>query len=103
MIFEALYESAQRGELLLIDGGYCRYHLKADGFLTIYEIIATKKGSGTKLLNILKCIRYAKWIIARCPADLESNQWYEKKEFTKIATERTIKNNREINVWCLIL
>lgn len=26
MIFEALFESAERGELILVDGGFCHWH-----------------------------------------------------------------------------
>ena len=44
MIFETLYESAQRGELLLVNGGMCHWHLRRDGQLTIREIISTRPG-----------------------------------------------------------
>lgn len=44
MIFEVLYESALKGELILIDNGYCRYGQKVDGEVVIYEIISLKKG-----------------------------------------------------------
>ncbi len=43
MIFDALYESVERNELLLIDGGFCHFHLRKDGQLTIQK---------HKLLNI---------------------------------------------------
>ncbi len=43
MIFEALYESAKRGELLLVEGGMCRWHLRRDGVLVIHRYDATKR------------------------------------------------------------
>lgn len=39
MIFETLCESAKRDELILVDGGFCHWHLRRDGQLTIREII----------------------------------------------------------------
>lgn len=43
MIFETLNESNERGELLLVNGGMCHYHLRRDGQLTIREIIVWKE------------------------------------------------------------
>ena len=54
MCFEQLYESAKRNELTLIDGGMCHWHLRRDGQLTIREIIATRRGAGTEILNSLR-------------------------------------------------
>lgn len=99
MIFETLWESSKNGELLLIDGGFCHFHLRKDGQLTIREIISQKKGCGTKMLNILKTID-ADSIFAKCPADLESNGWYEKMGFKLTGTEVS-KNGRKINHWTL--
>ena len=97
MIFETLYRSAKRGELLLIDGGFCHWHLRRDGQLTIREIIATRKGAGSEMLEILKQ-QPAESIFAKCPADLEANAWYAKKGFKLIHTETT-KAGRRINLW----
>lgn len=99
MIFDPLYESAQRGELLLIDGGFCHWHLRRDGRLTIREIIATRKGAGTEILAILKT-KGASAITAKCPAHLPSNAWYERKGFALQGTETT-RTGRPINVWVL--
>jgi hypothetical protein len=30
MIFEALHDAAKRGELLLVSGGFCHWHLRRD-------------------------------------------------------------------------
>jgi hypothetical protein len=39
MIFVALEEAASKGQLLLIDGGMCRFHKRKDGVTVIREII----------------------------------------------------------------
>ena len=44
MIFESLMDSVERGELLLVDGGFCNWHLRRDGQLTIREIWLNQPG-----------------------------------------------------------
>lgn len=39
MIFEALWDVAQKDELILVDGGLLGYHLCKDNQITIREII----------------------------------------------------------------
>ena len=102
VIFETLYESAQRGELLLLTGGFCHWHLRRDGQVTIREIIATRRGAGNEMLAQLKCIPGAKSIFAKCPTNLEANAWYAKKGFTCEATEQT-QTGRELCHWRLPL
>lgn len=98
--FENLLESAQMGELLLVEGGMCRYHLRRDRQLTIYEIIVTIPGMGigSAILDTLMDIPGVKTIVAKCPADLPSNGWYERKGFYLIQKERT-QSGRLLNVW----
>lgn len=98
MIFDTLQESNAKGELLLLDGGYCRYHLRRDGQLTIYEIISQRPGVGTALLDRLVCVEGARFLLARCPATLPSNAWYERRGFVRTAIERTARGT-ELNVW----
>ena len=101
MIFETLYESSKRNELLLIDGGFCHWHLRRDGQLTIREIISTKPGAGSKMLDILKT-KDAHSIFAKCPEDLEANKWYQKKGFVLEGMEIT-KSGRKLKLWRLFL
>lgn len=101
MIFEAIHDAAKRGELILLDGGFCRYHLRRDGQLTIHEIISLRHGVGSTILAYLKRTG-ARCLVAKCPADLNSNQWYERKGFVLVSTEVT-KTGREVNVWKLVL
>jgi hypothetical protein len=102
MIFETLWESAQKGELLLVDGGMCHFHLRRDGQLTIREIISVRPGAGLVMLNHLKQTPGALLLFAKCPAELESNAWYAKRGFTNEGTETT-KNGRSLNLWRLQL
>ncbi len=100
MIFETLYESAQRGELLLIDGGICHWHLRRDGQLTIREIISTRQGAGSAMLSILRTIPGAVSLFAKCPVDLAANDWYARRGFADVGREIT-KSGRELRLWRL--
>jgi hypothetical protein len=100
MIFETLYESSQRNELLLIDGGFCHWHMRRDGQLTIREIISTRPGAGKEMINVLKAIPNKTSIFAKCPADLPANGWYEHMGFVLEGTEQT-QSNRTLKLWRL--
>jgi GNAT superfamily N-acetyltransferase len=106
MIFETLWESAQRGELVLTTGGLCHFHLRRDGQLTIREIIVLPEfqglGAGTEMLKILQKKKGVKSIFAKCPVELEANEWYRRKGFALEGTETT-KTGRELNLWRLSL
>lgn len=101
MIFETLFDSAKRGELLLVDGGLCHWHLRKDRQLTIREIISIRKGAGSQMLEALKA-KPAESIFAKCPSDLEANNWYQKKGFQLEGVETT-KSGRRLNCWRLPL
>jgi len=79
--FESLYEAVKHHELTLVDGGMCHWHLRHDGQLTIREIISTKSGAGLQMLNRLKSVPGATSIFAKCPSDLDSNEWYSRRGF----------------------
>jgi len=106
MIFEALNEAAERGELLLVDGGMCDYHLRRDGQVTIREIIVLperrRQGIGTAMLNTLKQIPGATSIFAKCPWDLAANDWYHCRGFADEGLEAT-KTGRWLRLWRLQL
>lgn len=102
MIFESLYASAQRGELLLVEGGMCHWHLRRDGQLTILEIISLQPGVGSRMLQYLAARPGAKTLFAKCPVDLPSNAWWLKRGFTLVRTERT-RTGRLLNCYELKL
>lgn len=101
MIFETLWESARRGELLLVDGGMCHWHLRRDGQITIREIISTRPGAGQEMLTLLRQFGEtagATSIFAKCPADLEANGWYRRRGFVDEGVEVT-KTGRKLRLW----
>jgi N-acetylglutamate synthase-like GNAT family acetyltransferase len=107
MIFEALSESAEAGELILVHDGMLRFHRRRDGVVTIREILVLPRGQrkhiGTQMLFQLKMtVPGAKAIVARCPANLESNGWYARMGFQRVANE-SARSGREIAVWRLDL
>lgn len=102
MIFDALYESAQRGELLCVDGGIANWHLRRDGQLTIREIISTRPGAGSAILERLRQTPGARCIVAKCPAWLPSNAWYQRRGFV-LDGEETTRTGRKLNRWRLTL
>jgi hypothetical protein len=101
MIFETLYESAKRGELLLVSGGFCHWHLRRDGQLTIREIISLRPGAGFEMLEILKR-KPATSIFAKCPVDLDANSRYSRRGFV-CENQETTRNARVLNHWRLAL
>lgn len=106
MIFETLNASNERGELLLVDGGMCHWHLRRDKQLTIREILVQKnlqgQGIGTDMLRILRQVPEAESVFAKCPADLRANDWYLSRGFVLEETEFT-KSGRAVNHWRLDL
>lgn len=100
MIFDALMESALRGELLLIDNGFCHWHLRRDGQLTIREIISTRPGAGSEMLARLKRTPGATSVFAKCPVELAANRWYQRRGFVCEGQETT-KSGRRLNLWRL--
>ena|SRR3972149_190501 len=102
MIFEILYESSKRGELLLINGGFCHWHWRQNGQLTIREIISTHPGAGNEMLTYLKQVPGTISIFAKCPVELEANIWYAKRGFIQEAQEIT-RTGRLLNHWRLYL
>lgn len=111
MIFETLHEAAKRGELILVYGGLCHYHVctRGDkkGQLTIGEIIVIPemqgRGTGTFILFKLREVAQnhnCNRLLAKCPADLPANGWYKKRLFELVGTEKT-KTGRVLNVWVL--
>lgn len=102
MIFETLHESSQRGELLLIAGGFCHWHLRVNGQLTIREIISQRPGAGQEMLNFLRQRPGALSLFAKCPADLPANAWYERRGFVYEGEEVT-RSGRKLLLWRLWL
>jgi len=106
MIFERLWESAKRNELILVDGGLCHWHLRTDGQITVREMIVLpdrqRQGIGSRMLYMLRQQTQASNIYLKCPSDLAANGWYEHKGF-KFAGEETSATGRRMTCWRLDL
>ena len=106
MIFETLNEAAEQGELMLVDGGMCHWHLRRDRQLTIREIIVLperqREGIGTAMLEQLKIVEGANSIFAKCPYDLAANEWYHRQGFMDDGIETT-RTGRWLRLWRLQL
>lgn len=98
MIFETLNESAARGELMLVENGFCHWHLRNDGQLTIREIISTRRGAGSLMLRRLESTIGATSLLAKCPVNLPANQWYTRKGF-HVERMETTKTGRKLLNW----
>lgn len=106
MIFQVLNDAAKAGELLLVDGGMCHFHIRMDGQLTIREIIVLpdrrSQGVGVNLLQQLARRPGVRSIFAKCPVELAANGWYERVGFIEGDRERT-RTGRELRTWRLTL
>ncbi|MDE2102922.1 MAG: GNAT family N-acetyltransferase [Patescibacteria group bacterium] len=95
MIFAALNEAAEKGELLLVDGGMARYHLRKDGWVVIRELIVLpvwrRRGIGKKLVETI-IARHRAPVRARCPCDYQANQFWKAMGFN-------LSVPGKINVW----
>jgi GNAT superfamily N-acetyltransferase len=106
MIFEILTDAMAHGELILVEGGFCNWHLCRNGQLTIREIMVLPErrgqGVGRGMLETLKQTPGATSIFAKCPVDLPSNGWYRAMGFENVGAETT-PSGRELNLWRLPL
>lgn len=101
MVLNALVEAHKQGELILIDGGFCRWHLLKNGQITIYEIFSMRQGAGSEILEMLKK-KQADSIFAKCPVNYPSNKWYRRKGFHLEEVQSDRKGN-ELYCWRLTL
>lgn len=108
MIFDILHEFAEKGWLIVVDGGLCRYGIRRDFVLVIYEILVLpekqRQGVGSNILAKLKDAarrHHVTAIMAKCPERLAgANVWYAARGFKKVAVEKT-KKGAAVNVWQL--
>lgn len=97
MIFVAMAEAADRGELILTRDGLLRWHLRRDGVVVVREIIVLpfrrRTGVGRAMLAELFEANPGRTVRARCPEVYESNGFWRRMGFALIATDKGV------NVW----
>lgn len=102
MIFAALSEAAENGELLIVDGGMLRYHLRRDGQVVVREVVVLpvrrRRRIGAMLVRMLRTVRGGRSILAKCPADLPANRFWEALGFI-LDGEATTRGGRRLCVW----
>jgi GNAT superfamily N-acetyltransferase len=71
LIFAALAEAAERDELLLVEGGMCRFHRRQDGTVTIREILVLPRhrrlGVARRMIEEVQRRNPGARLAARCP------------------------------------
>jgi hypothetical protein len=90
MIFVALSEAADSGELLLVRGGMCRFHLRRDGVVVVREILvlpgARRFGVATGMLSTIR-LKHPKAVIrAVCPVAYPANDFWRNRGFELVKT-----------------
>ena len=98
MIFSALNEAAERGGLLLVKDGFCRfYRRKRDNVIVIREIIVLPRSRRMGIASLMVKEIQLKFpkseVLARCPVGYESNLFWGKMGF------RLEEEIRGVNVW----
>ncbi len=99
MIFAALSEAADKGELLIAQGGLCRWHRRRDGIVVIREVLVLPErrgeGIGRVLVDTVRHRNPGSTLLAKCPVPYPSNRFWSALGFTLVATKN------DINEWRL--
>ena len=96
MIFAALLEAAERRELILIDDGLCRWHLRKDGIVVIREILVSPwmwgHGIGRRMVDDVRAMNPGATIVAKCPVGYEANVFWRTIGFVEVGrTDKVIE------------
>lgn len=89
-----LCDAATRGELILVDGGFCHFHRRRDGVVTIRELLvlpsSRKQGIGKWLVERVAQNNPGATLRARCPASWEANAFWQAMGFV-LAEDGAVK------------
>jgi hypothetical protein len=97
MVFQTLYDSYKRNELIMLDGAFARYRKKKDGSIVLYEIFSNGNGQGRKIIDML-LERTDTYVMLKCPETEEANNFYHHLGFVCIDKYVT-KNGTVLKVW----
>lgn len=96
VIYAALIEASDAGELLLKDGGMCRWHRRRDGAVVIRELIVLPQrrgqGIGRELVEAVVALNPSAALVrAVCPVSYPANGFWAHLGFSVV--ERSIIRN----------
>lgn len=95
MIFAALSEAADRGELLLVEGGLCRWHRRRDGVVVIRELLVLPshrgRGIGRALVEHVQRQNPGCILRAVCPLEYPANGFWYRLGFRLSCQEKGLK------------
>lgn len=98
MIFAVLSEAADRGQLLLVEGGLCRFHRRRDGVVVIRELLVLparrRQRIGRGLVREVLCRAGNRPVQARCPVAYEAGNAFWKAMAFHLMAEKD-----GINLW----
>ncbi|MBC8263372.1 MAG: GNAT family N-acetyltransferase [Anaerolineales bacterium] len=109
----ALASSIDRGEVIVAENsrgivGFVEYHHRQDEQTTLYHIAVApqhrRQGIGQRLVNALVYDageHNQRFVLLKCPADLEANKFYERLGFSHVDTQPG--KQRELSIWRLPL
>lgn len=99
----ALSDAQRRGELYVVRAnqgacGFCHFHLRRDGWVTVYEVCvhARWRGMGAGRL-LIDAVRGVGPVGLKCPVDQAANDFYAHLGFQHGGTERG--KRRRLNLW----
>ncbi len=116
MIFAILNEAANKGDLILVDGGMVHFTVRRDRVVTIHEIIVLprmrRKGIAQKMIRQLQDENPGYRLRALCPVGYESNKFWEGIGFTHCGIKKSGEKTPEdegsveevgvsLNVWMM--
>lgn len=105
MIFTALNEAADRNELLLVDGGMCRFHRRKDGVVVIREILvlpsSRRLGRGRRMVEEVRRRHPGAKLLARCPVRTSDGRVGEGNAFWRHLGFGCTGERDGINTWVL--
>lgn len=99
MIFAALDEAATKGQLILVNGGMCRWHRRRDGVVVIREIIVLpelrRRGIARGMVATIRQCQVGLPVEAKCPQAYTSNAFWSGLGF------RLVECDGKVNRWRL--
>lgn len=97
-----LVDAADRGELILVNGGMCHYHSRKDGVVVIRELLVVPErrshGIGKSLVTEVRRRHPSNLIRAKCPTDWSANKFWDHIGFTQVPTDKTSGEDDTNNV-----